>query len=905
METIQHIFLVLGYIAGIGFLVNGLDDLIFDSQFLFYLWRQRKTPHVTLKDMRLAPEQWIALFVPAWQEGGVVNKMAEYASRVILYEKYDIFVGVYPNDPETNHCVDEICATNPRIHKVMVPHPGPTSKADCLNWIYRAARLNEIPGVREYAVAALHDAEDIIHPLALKVYNFYVPKTYDMGQMPVFALELPVLKYWVGNTYVDDFAELHTKDMFIRQSIGGVVPSAGVGTAFSRKVLEALAAENGGDPFRVGNITEDYEIGIRIKRAGFRVGVISFPVERIVRRPRRDGSLGDPESVTEIVAIRENFPTQFSTAVRQRSRWILGISFQTWEQTGWAGTWAMRYTLLRDRRAPLTHLLNMIGYLVLGFVVFRRVFALTPFADDLYIPPLFDHGSPLWKIAILDTALLFYRLVQKYISVVTIYNAKQGLFSVPRLLVGNFINFFATWRATKMYFAHRIMGKPIVWLKTAHVFPGVSELSEYERSIEDLLVAEGLVTREQIMTAIKMEKGASVPLALLRLGLLEEKQFTDVWSKYSRLEVLPVTPSEVPGALLKQFGEAQSVQLNAIPVGERNGAVLLALREPPLRGQLEGLRASFGGKPVSAVLAQPSNLSFVRDRVYPRLVLPPSRLEAVLGNFQQATNAAAPGFLEALINAHSTRRSLPDVLVDRGLLEEHAARKLWADVVGCPSWDTKEFTLDRDAYRKFGAGFWWLHRILPAGGGKILTAAVPNQQTVNWLSVKLSGAPVLLAELPDKLELAARVSGIVTDPDQALVDRLVVDGVLKKGSAPDVKELRTLIADPIPKWLLLQRIVTEEQLHRAFLEIDNLPVAEPWQADEVRRLLPILPPGFAVEHGCYPLAEVNGDIRLGLAQMPSPQILQVIYDRLAGYAICFQALNFADVGKLRELAERA
>jgi len=484
---------------------------------------------------------------------------------------------------------------------------------------------------------------------------------------------------------------------------------------------------------------------------------------------------------------------------------------------------------------------------------------------------------------------------------VTIYNAKQGLFSVPRLLVSNFINFFATWRATKTYFAYRIFGAPIVWLKTAHVFPGVSELSEYERSIEDLLVAEGLVTHEQIVAALKVEKGASVPLALLRLGLLDEKQFTDVWAKYSRLEIRSVTPSEISDRLLKQFGEVQSAQLNAIPVGERNGIVLLALREPPAEGLLETLRAGFAGKAVQAVLARPSNIRFVRDRVYPRLVLPPSRLEAALGRFQQAAGAAAPVFLEALINASATRRSLPDTLVDRGLIDEAAARKLWAEVFGCAGWDTRQFTLDDEAYRKFGPGFWWLHRLLPAGNGNIIAGAMPHSRAVSWIGAKLGGQPALLAELPDKVELAARASGIALDPDLALVNRLVTDGVLKKGSEPDVKELRTLIADPIPKWLLLQKIATDEQLHRAFLEIAGLPAAEAWTTEEVRRLLPILPPGFAVEHGCYPLQETGGAVRLGLAQMPSEQVLREIYDRLGGYPLCFEALNFADAARLRSL----
>src|SRR5262245_51102889 len=125
MEWVETIFLVLAYVAVLGFLISGLDDLFFDSHFLLYLLRHRKKPRVTLDQLKLVPEQWIAIFVPAWQEGGVVNKMAEYAARILHYEKYDLFIGVYPNDAETMGCVDQICAHNPRIHKVVVPHPGP------------------------------------------------------------------------------------------------------------------------------------------------------------------------------------------------------------------------------------------------------------------------------------------------------------------------------------------------------------------------------------------------------------------------------------------------------------------------------------------------------------------------------------------------------------------------------------------------------------------------------------------------------------------------------------------------------------------------------------------------------------------------------------------------------------
>src|ERR1043166_6833347 len=497
MELLEHIFLVLAYVAAIGFLINGLDDLFFDIGFLHFLWRGRKRPHVTLQELKLVPEQWIAVIVPAWQEGGVGNKMAEYASRICIYERYDIFIGVYPNDPETNQCVERVSAVNPRIHKVVVPHPGPTSKADCLNWIFKAMRLNEVPDVREYKLIALHDAEDVLHPLVLKVYNYFVPREYDMGQVPVFPLELPVLRNWIGNTYVDDFAEAHTKDLFVRQYLGGVVPSAGVGTCFSRAALDRLAAENRDEPFLIGNLTEDYEVAIRLKRAGFRAGVLSVPVDRVVRRKRRDGTPGRVETITEVIAIRESFPSRFASAIRQRSRWITGISFQTWEQTGWAGTLPTRFTLLRDRRAPLTHLINMVGYLILLFVLAQWMTRKTAWAETHYLRPLFNSQALLWKIAIIDTGLLAYRALQKMISVYSVYNLKQAIASVPRVVVGNLINFIATARALKMYLWHKLFGRPIVWLKTSHIFPAESELVEYTKTIEDLLVEEGLGRSEE------------------------------------------------------------------------------------------------------------------------------------------------------------------------------------------------------------------------------------------------------------------------------------------------------------------------------------------------------------------------------------------------------------------------
>ena len=894
MELLEQTFLVLAYIAVIGFLINGLDDLLFDSGFLLYLFRRRKKPHLKLQQLRLAPEQWIAIYVPAWQEGGIVNKMAEYASRVVLYEKYDIFIGVYPNDPETNQCVDQIVAVNPRIHKVVVPHDGPTSKSDCLNWIYRAMRANESPGVREYAVVAIHDAEDVIHPLVLKVYNHFVPREYDMAQLPVFALEHSIAKYWVANTYIDDFAELHTKDLFVRETIQGIVPSAGVGTAFSRAAIDRLASENEGQPFLLGNLTEDYEVAIRLKRVGYRAGFISYPVDRLVRRKQSDGSPGPPEIVTEIVGVRENFPTTFGAAVRQRSRWILGIAFQTWEQAGWKGTWPMRYTLARDRRAPLTHLLNMLGYLVLAYVLLQGAFRTMPWGENLYVRPLFTTDSTLWKITIIDTCLLAYRAVQKFISVALVYNVRQAFASIPRTVVNNLINFVATVRAARIYLSHKLFGHAIVWHKTEHVFPDEAELREYTKSIEDILVEEGFVTRQQIFDALGDENTGSTPARLLGMGLLDEKDFTAIWARHSRLPVHAVDPQKIATEWLRKIPERESLREGMLPLGNGEARVTFAFCEPPTETQLSSWRGALG-LPVRPVLTTPSNLSLARCRRYPRTILPSSAFEEGLKALQEAAGATDALFLEAQVIAHRTGRSLPDTMVDLGMLSEPEARRVWAKLLSVPAADTLNATLNQDFYFRFGPVFWWLHRLVPLSTGIVLAAAPPHSE----VKAKISPTPEN-AVLPSELDAVVARLGVTMDPDKVLAESLRAKGWL----APEASHLpipRNVLSDPSSSWLVLKGAITETQAHEAFQQISGLPVIDEFSNTDVKRLAPVLAPYFSETHGAYCIREANGELTIGLTQMPSVRGLLELYDRLDGRPLLFVTLPLDQAEIIRTL----
>jgi hypothetical protein len=307
------------------------------------------------------------------------------------------------------------------------------------------------------------------------------------------------------------------------------------------------------------------------------------------------------------------------------------------------------------------------------------------------------------------------------------------------------------------------------------------------------------------------------------------------------------------------------------------------------------------GLSVQPFLARPSNLAFSRNLAYPRLVLPPTGLPIQVERFRQAARVEPKIFQEALSSQQATGQSLPDVLVASGVLAEAEARRIWAASLEYPPIDLKDFGLNQDLYFKVGPSFWWLHRMLPVTTVTVATAARAHPQMLEWLAGKMGAKPVLMAELPAKLELAARNLGVSIDPDQILLDCLAAKGLLKQADLPNLKSMRELIADPLPTWLLLQKKVTQEQLHQTFLEICYLPPAGPWMPEEVKRLAPVLPPGFAGETGCFCLQETGGALRLGLTQMPSPKALRDIHQRLAGYPIFFQALNYSDGLAVRQL----
>jgi adsorption protein B len=131
--------------------------------------------------------------------------------------------------------------------------PGPTTKADCLNRLWERLLEDEAAeGVRAKAVV-LHDAEDVVHSAELRVFDQLIER-FDLVQLPVLPL-LDKGSRWIAGHYADEFAEAHGKEMLVRQWLGAGLPSAGVGCAFSRSILDRIAQQSGGRPFDAASLT--------------------------------------------------------------------------------------------------------------------------------------------------------------------------------------------------------------------------------------------------------------------------------------------------------------------------------------------------------------------------------------------------------------------------------------------------------------------------------------------------------------------------------------------------------------------------------------------------------------------------------------------------------------------------
>jgi len=441
--------------AAFWFLIGSIDELLVDGiWFALRLNPQNHTPRLDWQPGEIAPIGKVAVFVAAWREAEVIGATIERMLSSWAAQDFVLYIGCYGNDPATVAAAVAAGAHDPRLRVVIHENFGPTTKADCLNRLYRALCADEARRGMRFHGVVLHDSEDMVHPMEMTLIDQALSQV-DFVQLPVHP-EIPEGTHWIAGHYCDEFADSHARQMVVRDWLGAAIPAAGVSCGFARDMLDTLVGQRAlrgkhgsvlGGPFASECFTEDYELGMLIKRMG--------GTSRFLRCRDADG---------ELIGTRSYFPDTLVAAVKQKTRWIHGICLQSWDRLGWNRSWVDRWMMLRDRRGPLTALVLFSGYalaLVEGLLAVARWY----YGKDM--PVLAGDTFGIRVGMALCAAAAVWRIIMRFVFTTREYGVAEGRWAIARQPLANVIMIMAGRRAVFAY-CRTLVGFKVAWEKTEH-----------------------------------------------------------------------------------------------------------------------------------------------------------------------------------------------------------------------------------------------------------------------------------------------------------------------------------------------------------------------------------------------------------------------------------------------------
>ncbi len=600
----------------------------------------------------------MALIIAAWNEDNVLNDVIEniIVSQQYPRSMYHVFLGVYTNDPKTIKVAEELEARFPNVHCVINEKPGPTSKAQNINHVIREIRAFEEKMNWTFSMFTIHDSEDVVHPYEFKVTNHLIDESCAL-QFPVFPLiRKPTLfnffRNITTNTYVDEFSENHLITMVNRHNSGAFVPSAGTGFSLSREVIELL----GDNVLPEDSLTEDYRLSLSLYERGISM---RYVLER-VKRVDTNGRFG-----YEFIATRSMFPNTFKTAVKQKTRWTLGITMQSFRMRDiLKGDIPLigRYSLYKDQKAKIGNLLAVIGYPVFIY-----------FIVSLFVPleVIYPKYSLSWYLSLVVTVMMVERQLFRGISLYQVYGLRSALFGVffppllPfRLIWGNIINFVSTVRAyiqftgrtkknenrtnqvaklqseeygaRKEYITensdihkeeksniekqHIIQSHPIpsatsvpdakepkfAWTKTDHTFLDKDALFRFHRKLGDVLLEKGYIGPDPLVEYLELEQPQMSLGAFLRdRSIISDDQLMEALAEVKRVRFIREDSLEFYDLrkFSRKFDEKTLQELKAFPLLETDDAYLFVYCDQTPPNAQTILRNLTGRKMITALSA--------------------------------------------------------------------------------------------------------------------------------------------------------------------------------------------------------------------------------------------------------------------------------------------------------------
>lgn len=200
------------------------------------------------------------VLVPAYREPEVLSVLVK-ALEALDYprEKLDVKLLLEEDDAETLAAARAIGTSLP-VEVLIVPDGMPRTKPRALNYGFAHARGD---------LVTIYDAEDKPEPLQLRRAAVAMARLGPewaclQGKLNFYESRRNLLTRWFSAEYSTWFA-CYLPGLV---SARGIVPLGGTSNHFRR---DALAAVGAWDAF---NVTEDADLGIRLQRKGYRIGVL-------------------------------------------------------------------------------------------------------------------------------------------------------------------------------------------------------------------------------------------------------------------------------------------------------------------------------------------------------------------------------------------------------------------------------------------------------------------------------------------------------------------------------------------------------------------------------------------------------------------------------------------------------
>lgn len=361
-----------------------------------------------------------SVLVPAYKEPGVIGKIIAAISQLDYpADKLDVRLLLEADDEETIAAARTSVGSAP-ITIVLVPAAEPRTKPKACNFGLQSATGE---------LVTIFDAEDRPEPLQLRRAVLALQRLGEgfacvQARLGYFNATQNMITRWFTIEYGTWFRFLLPGLV----SVGAPIPLGGTSNHFRTPLLRALQAW---DPY---NVTEDADLGIRLARLGYSVGVL--------------------DSMTE-----EEANSDFVNWIKQRSRWYKGY-LQTWlvhmrrpvdvhRELGWRGAFGLHLFVLGT---PLTALINPLfwGLAILWFVQ-------KPSGVAALFPPA------VYYVAL--TCFVFGNAAVIYVNVLTTQVINQ-----PNLLKAGLLvpAYWVMMSIAAVKAAFQLIFKPSYWEKTSH-----------------------------------------------------------------------------------------------------------------------------------------------------------------------------------------------------------------------------------------------------------------------------------------------------------------------------------------------------------------------------------------------------------------------------------------------------